>query len=352
VSRQGDWLSYNAHDEHTPLGGLVCMPSGSGKTRVVAALIDARPVPTLVVVNGPTMAQHWARELEHFACPVPPVITTWSKMREVDATQFQRIVYDDCVKHVASRPLTTTSAVSWALTTPGEYAQVRPSVWLRFIFAASQPGDGLLGMVCHDYARMTKAHNVVYAQLMSVLMFSEPVPPCLLPVCVSSTCVSTPTPEWLGEYTRCWRFVQAHRHALFSNNRNIAGRFLGAVAGSAPFDTADELGTDNIGGADMPDMCAICHEAFTEPHRTPCNHYFCELCIREWLATNPSCPMCRLLFLLFSEFLGLNLAKITADSACQGFSVFHNDPKAAVLHVVLLLLGLRSFCASTRFEKP
>lgn len=60
----------------------------------------------------------------------------------------------------------------------------------------------------------------------------------------------------------------------------------------------------------------------------------------------------RLLFLLFSEFLGLNLAKITADSACQGFSVFHNDPKAAVLHVVLLLAWSEKLFASTRFEKP
>lgn len=45
----------------------------------------------------------------------------------------------------------------------------------------------------------------------------------------------------------------------------------------------------------------------------------------------------RLLFLLFSEFFGLALAKITADSARQRFSVFHNNPKAIVFHVLLRL---------------
>ncbi len=53
----------------------------------------------------------------------------------------------------------------------------------------------------------------------------------------------------------------------------------------------------------------------------------------------------RLLFLSFSDFLGLVLPKFTADSARQGFSLFHNNPKAIVFHVCLLDPGsLKNLC--------
>jgi hypothetical protein len=295
ISRSGDWLSCDMRDAHTPQGGIVNMPPGSGKTRVLAALIHARPMTTLIMVQDDAVAQHWIRELALFAASA--MVVTLTQVQQVPSVvaNFERVIYDDCVRYLSGGPPPVApSAVQWALTTPGDYAKARPSAWLRFLFAAgAKADDGLLGMICHNYTHMTKAHNAVYAQLMAVLMFSEPVPPSLLPVCVSSTVVSTPDAVWLEEYVRCWHFVQSHHAVLFGHKRNIAGRFLGAVAGNMPFDTADEIGDCDALPDDDQGMCAICHEKYVHPHRTACAHYFCRSCINEWTATVPNCPMCR-----------------------------------------------------------
>ena len=42
--------------------------------------------------------------------------------------------------------------------------------------------------------------------------------------------------------------------------------------------------------------CSICCEDFMnndEVRILPCNHYYHNNCIQEWLTKNPSCPMCR-----------------------------------------------------------
>ncbi|XP_048588965.1 E3 ubiquitin-protein ligase NRDP1 isoform X1 [Nematostella vectensis] len=43
-------------------------------------------------------------------------------------------------------------------------------------------------------------------------------------------------------------------------------------------------------------FCAICKEVLTQPLATPCDHYFCVLCICEWLDqtyNKSGCPVCK-----------------------------------------------------------
>ncbi|XP_076448162.1 uncharacterized protein LOC143284905 [Babylonia areolata] len=40
-------------------------------------------------------------------------------------------------------------------------------------------------------------------------------------------------------------------------------------------------------------LCAICLNVLHEARMCPCHHIFCELCIRRWLESNPTCPTCR-----------------------------------------------------------
>ena len=38
--------------------------------------------------------------------------------------------------------------------------------------------------------------------------------------------------------------------------------------------------------------CPICLEFVKNIHITKCNHNFCGPCIKRWMETNESCPMC------------------------------------------------------------
>ncbi|KAG8702190.1 hypothetical protein FRC08_003640 [Ceratobasidium sp. 394] len=39
--------------------------------------------------------------------------------------------------------------------------------------------------------------------------------------------------------------------------------------------------------------CAICYDVFVAPQSTPCGHTVCAPCMKQWLATRSTCPMCR-----------------------------------------------------------
>ncbi|CAK9440130.1 uncharacterized protein LODBEIA_P42300 [Lodderomyces beijingensis] len=54
---------------------------------------------------------------------------------------------------------------------------------------------------------------------------------------------------------------------------------------------------------DVLERCYICKEFFNAPVITSCNHTFCSQCIREYLITNNSCPLCK------SEVYESNLKK-------------------------------------------
>jgi hypothetical protein len=40
------------------------------------------------------------------------------------------------------------------------------------------------------------------------------------------------------------------------------------------------------------DICAICMDTFTRPVKLPCNHIFCDTCIRTSLSQRDTCPYC------------------------------------------------------------
>ncbi len=44
----------------------------------------------------------------------------------------------------------------------------------------------------------------------------------------------------------------------------------------------------------QPDECPICLDDFTDLRRLKCQHPFCDLCIKEWLENNNTCPSCRM----------------------------------------------------------
>lgn len=50
-------------------------------------------------------------------------------------------------------------------------------------------------------------------------------------------------------------------------------------------------------------LCAICLCPLREPQTTDCSgvHLFCRECILRWCAQNPSCPLCRYLFLTITD---------------------------------------------------
>lgn len=56
-----------------------------------------------------------------------------------------------------------------------------------------------------------------------------------------------------------------------------------AEAMGAVLDAAD----DAIG------TCAICREDYTRPVRTPCDHVYCNMCIRTALSNQDRCPLCQ-----------------------------------------------------------
>jgi len=39
--------------------------------------------------------------------------------------------------------------------------------------------------------------------------------------------------------------------------------------------------------------CSVCLNIMTEPSKTPCNHYFCLMCIENFLEYKRNCPYCR-----------------------------------------------------------
>ena len=44
----------------------------------------------------------------------------------------------------------------------------------------------------------------------------------------------------------------------------------------------------------IPDTCSICLEkGRNKACKTACGHYFHTKCIKEWLTTNDTCPVCR-----------------------------------------------------------
>eukprot|EP00053_Salpingoeca_punica_P019493 m.197451 g.197451 ORF g.197451 m.197451 type:complete len:202 (+) comp17665_c0_seq1:255-860(+) len=68
-----------------------------------------------------------------------------------------------------------------------------------------------------------------------------------------------------------------------NNNNNNGGSADAAAAASGPcFD------------------CSICLDVVSNPVVTPCGHLYCWSCLREWLSTRESCPVCK--------------AKVTADT--------------------------------------
>ena len=42
----------------------------------------------------------------------------------------------------------------------------------------------------------------------------------------------------------------------------------------------------------LPFACFICREPFNSPVKTPCEHYFCQVCIFEAFKRSPKCPVC------------------------------------------------------------
>lgn len=40
-------------------------------------------------------------------------------------------------------------------------------------------------------------------------------------------------------------------------------------------------------------ICLICRDAFTRPVRTPCDHFYRDICIRTHLSRQDHCPLCQ-----------------------------------------------------------
>lgn len=49
-----------------------------------------------------------------------------------------------------------------------------------------------------------------------------------------------------------------------------------------------------IGKIDEEFQCAICTEILENPVQSPCEHIFCNECIKGWLAVDSSCPVDRI----------------------------------------------------------
>ena len=86
--------------------------------------------------------------------------------------------------------------------------------------------------------------------------------------------------------------LRLKRHAQAVAQRNARG--VAAAAGGG----AEEQGIPPaeheplFPGEDDPE-CSICMDAFAEPIRTPCNHWFCGECIQQVLGERTTCPLCR-----------------------------------------------------------
>lgn len=61
----------------------------------------------------------------------------------------------------------------------------------------------------------------------------------------------------------------------------------------------DRLQSGMAGRADTDKECYICMDRFKRATRLlhlPCEHRFCDACIRQWLYNHNSCPLCRFQF--------------------------------------------------------
>lgn len=40
-------------------------------------------------------------------------------------------------------------------------------------------------------------------------------------------------------------------------------------------------------------LCPVCRDVVIKPKMTPCEHVFCQKCLKLWLENSSSCPLCR-----------------------------------------------------------
>lgn len=48
-----------------------------------------------------------------------------------------------------------------------------------------------------------------------------------------------------------------------------------------------------IGKVDDEFLCQICTLVFENPVETPCEHFFCDECIKDWISVDAVCPVDR-----------------------------------------------------------
>lgn len=69
----------------------------------------------------------------------------------------------------------------------------------------------------------------------------------------------------------------------------------GGDSGVVAEDGAEDHESNNPAGIGAEDeICPICHQSFTDPVQTPCEHRFCRGCLAEWQQNNNTCPFDRL----------------------------------------------------------
>ncbi|KAG8682238.1 hypothetical protein FRC09_016904 [Ceratobasidium sp. 395] len=85
--------------------------------------------------------------------------------------------------------------------------------------------------------------------------------------------------------------LETERRSSAGSSPNKA--FLEEVSQSSKLEGKAEGRIEAWGVIEDESTCAICYEVYVAPQLTPCGHTACAPCLKQWLATNSSCPMCR-----------------------------------------------------------